>query len=379
MPRQTDQLPLIPAAAGSGRVLTLHRFGAAGARPKAYLQAALHADETPGLLVLHHLLPQLEAAHAAGTIDGEIVVAPYANPIGLSQFVNGVQLGRYAMIGSGNFNRNWPDLYTPIAEGLGNQLGDDAEANKRTIRAAMRAHLEVWEPRGELESLRRLLAREAADADLVLDLHCDDESLLHLFLVPQHWPLAEPLAAELGAAAVLLAEDSGGSAFDETFSGPWLKLAARYPQRPIPPACLSTTVELRGRSDVEDEIAAKDAAALYRALQRFGVIAGDPGPQPRTRCEATRLDATDTVRSPVSGVVAYRVSLGATVKAGEIVAEIVDPAAPAKSARTPVASRASGLVLSRRSHRYVAAGMVIAKVVGKEPLPHRQGVALLED
>ncbi|MGH6946633.1 MAG: succinylglutamate desuccinylase/aspartoacylase family protein [Kiloniellales bacterium] len=379
MPRQTEQLPLIPAAAGSGRVLALHRFGATGARPKAYLQAALHADETPGLLVLHHLLSLLEAVQEADSIRGEIVVAPYANPIGLSQFVNGVQLGRYAMIGSGNFNRNWPDLYTPIAEGLGNRLGDDAEANKRAIRAAMRAHIEDWEPQSELESLRRLLAREAADADYVFDLHCDDEALLHLFLVPQHWPLAEPLAAELGVSAVLLAEDSGGSTFDETFSGPWLRLAARYPGRPIPPACLSTTVELRGRSDVDDKLAIEDAAALYRSLQRFGVVAGDPGPQPRMRCEATGLDATDTIRSPVSGVVAYRVALGATVEAGDIVAEIVNPAAPPKTARTPVATRASGLVLSRRSHRYVAAGMVIAKVVGREPLPHRQGGALLDD
>jgi hypothetical protein len=36
-------------------------------------------------------------------------------------------------------------------------------------------------------------------------------------------------------------------------------------------------------------------------------------------------------------------------------------------------------VLSLRSHRYVRPGMVLAKVVGTEPLAHRQGGPLLED
>ncbi|HEY9548530.1 MAG TPA: succinylglutamate desuccinylase/aspartoacylase family protein, partial [Kiloniellaceae bacterium] len=90
-------------------------------------------------------------------------------------------------------------------------------------------------------------------------------------------------------------------------------------------------------------------------------------------------DATDTVRSPLAGVVAYAVELGQQVSKGDVIAWIVDPTQPPASARTAVATQADGLVLSRRSHRYVRPGMVLAKVVGKEPLPHRQGGYLLED
>ena len=41
-------------------------------RLKAYLQAGLHANEIPGLLVLHHLLSRLLEADRAGRNHGEI-------------------------------------------------------------------------------------------------------------------------------------------------------------------------------------------------------------------------------------------------------------------------------------------------------------------
>jgi predicted deacylase len=178
---------------------------------------------------------------------------------------------------------------------------------------------------------------------------------------------------------VLLAEDSGGSSFDETFSTPWTRLAARFPQHPIPAACLAGTVELRGRADVDDATAKGDAEALFHSLQRFGAVSGNPPPPPAALCEATRLDATDTLRSPYAGVVAYAVELGQEVKKGDVIAWVVDPTQPPEKARRAVATQADGLVLSLRRQRYLLPGMVLAKVVGKEPLPSRQGGPLLED
>ena len=379
MALRTEILPILTASPGTNRVLTVHRFGEAGARPKAYLQASLHADETPGMLVQHHLFGLLAAADSRGDIQGEVVLVPYANPIGLAQFDNATHLGRYEAGGAGDFNRNWPDLFAAVVEDLAGKLGPDAQANVETIRRALMAHLAAQQPASELHALRLLLASLAADADLVWDLHCDDQSLMHLFLIPAHWPQAAELAADLRCHAVMLAEDSGGNSFDETFSTPWTRLAAHYPDNPIPAACLSATVELRGTADVDDETAAADAQALFHSLQRFGVIAGTPPPAPAPLCDAVPLEGTDSVRSPVAGVVAYNVELGDRVEAGDTIAWIVDPAAHPDRARTPVITRASGLVLSRRAHRYVRPGMAIAKVVGKDPLPHRQGSYLLED
>jgi len=379
MSKSIERIPLLPHAPGATRHLVVHRYGQPGARPKAYLQGSLHADETPAMLVLHHLVRLLDEADRAGQIRGEIVVVPMANPIGISQVVNAAQLGRYDLAGGGNFNRNWPDLFDGLTEQIRDRLTDDPARNVAVVRAAMTASLQGRTASTEIASLRLALARLAVDADIVLDCHCDSDSLLHLFLVPAHWPSASDLSAEIGSRATLLSEDSGGRAFDETFSTPWTRLAGAVPDRPIPAACVSATIEYRGSADVGDEWAEPDARALFRFLQRRGGLAGDPGPLPAPQCEATRLDACDVVRSPAAGIVAYKQPLGVRVAAGTLIAEIVDPAAEdPRAARTPVRTVTDGLLLSRRADKFVRPGDSIGKVVGTKPLPHRKGY-LLED
>ena len=380
MTRRIERYPLQASTPGTRREVLARRYGKAGARPKAYIQASIHADEIPALLTAHHLAALLDAADERGEIAGEVILVPYANPIGLGQFVENHHHGRREMSGGGNFNRNWPNLFEMLGERLDGKLTDSPAENIEIIRAELRAALHEEAPHSEFHSLRLILARLAVDADLVFDLHCDDQALMHLFLIPDHWPLAHDIAAELGCRAVLLAEDSGGGSFDETFSTVWTHLAAKYAGHPIPAACLSGTVELRGQSDVEDSLAKDDAAALFRALQRHGAIAGDPGPLPEPQCEATRLDACEILRAPKPGVVAYAVALGAQVREGDIVAWIVDPAAEEPSqAREPVRAGTDGLILSRRDRRYVLPGMTLAKVVGHKTLPTRVGGPLLED
>ena len=263
---------------------------------------------------------------------------------------------------------------------MSGRLTDQADANVTLIRTELRDLLDAREPRSELESLRLTLARLAMDADLVLDIHCDDDSLLHLFLIPDHWPQGADLAADLGVPAVMLAADSGGGSFDEACSTLWPRLQARFPDHPIPAACLAATVELRGQAEVSDRIALADAQALFRTLQRQGYVAGDPGPRPELLCDATPLEATDSVRAPAAGVLSYAVELGQRVEKGDLIAWLIDPAAenPAEG-RIPIHCRGAGLVLSRRTHKYLQAGHAVAKIVGSKVLKHRQGAYLLED
>ncbi len=82
MAHRVERLPLGAGTPGTRREVLVHRFGEACARPKAYFQAALHADEIPAILVAHHLVRRLAEAEAEGLIEGEVVVVPFANPIG---------------------------------------------------------------------------------------------------------------------------------------------------------------------------------------------------------------------------------------------------------------------------------------------------------
>ena len=51
-----ERIVLPSMSPGTERSIDVLRFGVQGARPKAYLQASLHADEIPAMLVLNHLV-----------------------------------------------------------------------------------------------------------------------------------------------------------------------------------------------------------------------------------------------------------------------------------------------------------------------------------
>jgi predicted deacylase len=379
MSRRTERLPLAYGSPGTARSVLVHRYGSPGRGRKAYLQASLHADEIPAMATLHHLVRLLDAADENGSIDGEIVVVPYANPIGLDQFLSGGHSGRYELASGGNFNRDWPALDRGLAAALDGALGDDPAANVEAIREALREKVEALPAADEMDDLRRLLARLAVDADLVLDLHCDDDALMHLYLLSTHWPDGEDLACDLGCQAVLLADDSGGGPFDECFSTPWLRLAKAFPDKPIPAACLAGTVELRGQSDVDDATATANANALYRILQRRGFIAGGPEPLAPPLCKGTPLAACEVVKAPDTGILSYCVALGETVSKGDLVAWLIDPAAEEpREGRQAIRAGTDGQVLSRRSLKYTRAGWSVAKIAGTAPLAEREGGALLE-
>lgn len=371
------RIPLLSPAPGTLRHLTVRRYGEPGARPKAYLQASIHADELPGMLIAHHLAQLLDEAAADDRMIGEIVLVPVANPIGLAQRINGGLIGRYELDGGGNFNRNWPNLIESLAERAGPELGPEPAENVRRIRTAMQQVLSEQPVTTELASLKLTLSRLASAADLVLDLHCDSDALMHLYMIPALWPQGADLSAEIGSRATLLSEPSGGDPFDETWSAPWAALRARFPAKPVPLACFSATIEFRGKADVEDHLAQHDATALFRFLQRRGVIAGDPPPLPDPQCEPTPFAGVDVVKSPGAGVLAYKRRLGERVKAGDVIAELVDPMAEnAAEARRPIVTRADGLLFTRRRTRFVRAGESVAKVAGAAPLEHRKGKLL---
>ncbi|MDG4598138.1 MAG: M14 family metallopeptidase [Candidatus Contendobacter sp.] len=381
MPTSTATLVLPSPAPGVERTLRVHRYGTPGARPKAYFQAALHADEIPGLLVTQHLLRGLEQAQGEGRLVGEVVVVPVANPIGLGQHLDGRLLGRFDFEGTGNFNRGFPDLAVDALERVKGRLSDDPTANVTQIRAVLRNLLAERTAAREADALKLELLRLAIDADWVFDLHCDGEALLHLYASRRQRDAAVELGADLGAAAVLLEDEPGGNPFDEACAGPWWKLrAALAEEGPVPLACFATTVELRGQADVRDKDAATDAAALLRFLRRRGVLAGAPGPLPEPLCEPTPLDGVDVLTAPAAGVLVYRKRLGERVAVGEVVAELVDPLGePPGAARTPIRSATSGLLFARTTERLARPGQKFCKVAGREPLSHRQAGKLLED
>jgi predicted deacylase len=358
---KTEQIALSPLAPGMDLSLTVQRFGEAGARPRVYVQASLHADELPGMIAAHHLRERLTALEAEGRIKGEIILVPSANPIGLAQRVLGDHIGRFNLADGINFNRGYPHLVPKVAERIKGRLTADGEANVRLVREALRAELDAWTASNPAEVMKKALLGLAIEADFVLDMHCDAEAVVHLYAHTRSAEEFGPLSALIGAHAYLLAEESGDEPFDEACSRPWAELADQFPENPIPFGCHSTTLEFRGERDVSHELAAGDAAALVSFLILRGAIAGDAPEVPEPLCGPTPLAGSEPVEAPASGILVFRANVGDRVKTGDVVADLVDPHT---GAVVPAKASTDGVMFARISQRFVTAGTRLCKVAG---------------
>jgi len=364
---------------GKTTELNYFRIGPDNPGKKVYLQAALHADEQPGILILHHFLEMLHNADAAGELSAEFVLFPMVNPLGMSDIEFGQHQGRYDRDTGVNHNRQWPDLYSAIDESLVDSLGQDENENRTLIRQAVGQWVEDLPELKARDHWRKIVVGEAYDADYVFDLHCDDESLLYIYAVPQIADNMQLLANYTGAVATLLAEEGGGNSFDEVWPAIWIKLARACPDRAIPSPVKACTLEYRGQIDTFDTMNHADAENLYGYFQNEGLIGGSEKGNSVSAAAVSDLRATEIIRAEHAGLLAYCVELGEVVQKGQKVADLIHlDGEQAMQGRTPIYAGTSGLILSRNTNKYAWRNAVITKIVGNEILASRKGL-LLED
>lgn len=366
---QHDLLAPVP---GTARQIHSFHFGPEQATQRAYIQASLHADELPGMLVAWHLKQRLSELESAGQLLGEITLVPVANPIGLAQVAMDMPLGRYELESRENFNRAFTNLSQQVGDEVQSLLNDDAAHNLQLIRASLHQALLHCTATTQLKSQRLVLQRLACQADVVLDLHCDFEAAAHLYTTPEAWARVGPLSRYIGAEASLLASDSGGQSFDECFSLFWLQLQQRFGERfPISQGAIAVTVEHRGVLDVSHEQAAADCQAILNYLTHLGLIAGQAPALPPLRQPATPLAGVEPVTTPVGGLLVFHAVPGQLMAAGELIGEVIDPISDSV---TPIHCSTAGLLYARSMRRMVTAGMAIAHVAGREA--YRSGYLL---
>lgn len=356
-------------ALGGQRQFTSFHFGESGKGEKIYLQAGLHADELPGMLVLHYLKRLLSQAERRGELQSEIIIVPVANPPGLAQVLLNGGVGRFDLVSGRNFNRDFPDL----TQLLLNHAFSIDESLHQQVRAAMREALLSAHDTSEVTALRRQLLLLACDADVVLDLHCDDRAILHMYADPAWSEQAEVLACFMDIGAVLLSQDSGGGSFDEACGLPWHRLATQhFALKDLTPGCMAVTLELRGQRDISHELASVDAERLYRYLQYRGAIAGESPEIPQRDVAMLPFAAGEIVTAPASGILLLLRQPGEWVEADEAVAEIVDPITDTVKA---VRAKAGGLIYACRQAPFVTLGAEVMKIAGKTPYPGGGGLA----
>lgn len=325
---------------GSGYSFTVLRFsGSDPAAPAAYLQAALHGNELPGVAALHFLVPMLAAAEREGRLRGRVTVVPYANPIGSMQHAYGEHMGRFALGTRVNFNRAFPMIDRPDASLL---VTDDA-------------------PIFAEDRLKARLVALSLGHDLILDLHCDDEGEPYIYAPAPLWPGMADLAAALGSSAAIVWSETSDHAFEEAALSPYLELPAdeaRLDRRVV------STVEFRGRVDVSAELGGRDAAGLYRFLVGRGVIEDDTVPPPPAFTGlAVPIDHVEMMPAPAGGAILYAVKPGDVVRKGDRLATILT-APGEEGGAVDVHAPQDGRILTRRAHRLTRAGDDLLKLLG---------------
>ncbi len=321
--------------------VTVFRFkGTSRKAPTAYIQAALHAGELPGVVAIHALMPKLRAAEAEGRILGDITIVPQANPVGRAQYHFGEVQGRFHLGTRTNFNRDFPLLDRPDASALPPvPPGSTVDAR-----------------------LKRLLVELSMGHDIVLDLHCDFESVSYLYAPAQLWPAMQDCAAALGVEAVLLWDGESGAAFEEAAIHPWLQVP---PEKAGLDRRVVTTVEYRGLRDVEASYAKSDAEGIYRLLAIRGVVADQKAAKSRKFTGvAAPIGNVEMISMPRAGAILFHVAPGKRVRKGAKLATIVHSPGEDDGA-TDLHAPQAGYVLTRSAHRSGRAGDDIIKLVGE--------------
>lgn len=375
MPIQTHETQLPALGPGTALRLVSHEFSGTGSTRSAYIQAGLHADEHPGLLVIQHLLEILGQLHEQGRILGRIVIRPFANPVGLTQNLFGCWAGRFNLANGENFNRNFPDLLPALDAQLANAAHlVSAQAPQQLLVTA----LETLPAHDAVSATRQALLRDALEHDLVLDLHCDTAGVLHLYSTKAQRERAVQLAAAMGMRVVFLEERAGGRPFDESCNRTWHWLVengfVEASARPF-----AASIELRGQADVDDQTAYEDALGLLRFLASEGLVRlDDSGAMPVDAVQVYPLEGASHLPSPGNGLLVWKKRPGDTVARGELIAELVPIDAPLGSERIPICSDVDGVIVVQPLFKLVRSGQRVALLAGTTPLAHRMSGQLLQ-
>lgn len=320
-----ERIPLDGDTPGQEFGIRVIRFHGSGNGPRVYLQAALHAHEMPGMAALDRLIPRLLDAEGEGRLKGSITLVPHANPIGLAQAVFGETLGRFDLNGRTNFNRSFPTEPPDMLSG-----------------------------KSAAERLKSVLLSLAVQADVVLDLHCDDEGPIYLYVAERQLSEGRRLARAIGGTVILTDKDTSFGTFDHAVADRWASESRADDAR------FAATVELRGMIDVTPQLAEHDADGLYRYLVDVGAVIDELPPVVLAEPVVGDVDAAELIATPEPGVLFYLVEIGDWVAEGHRLVLVLTEAGTSPH---EIIAPFDGLVMTRLDKRFARRGEHVIKVL----------------
>jgi len=294
----------------------------------------MHGAEVQGNAVIFQLLEQLKNL----SLNGDITLVPYANPVGCNHKNGEYTLGRFDPITGVNWNRMYHFDESQIQHFAQQHMKSNAENIEREFKALMLNEIEQKLDHNiyGLTTGQRIayqLQRLAHQADIVLDLHTGPISSKHLYC-PEY---AKNSARYFDIPHTILIPNSFDGALDEATFCPWWHLQEAFRSLGRKFSITNTTmssnvdgilkesftVELGSQEQIDLDVAKEDALGILSYLQSQAVINSDrftPKPMTRYLCQ---LEDYKALYSPMGGMVDYLAEFGQPLAEGQPLARIL--------------------------------------------------------
>ena len=364
---QTLEMPLGERA---DHVITVHRFVGEGTGPNVYIQAGIHGNEHPGILVAVKLIEKIKGILSTHKLKGSITVVPVCNPIAFSQTVQGEIIGRFDVHTGKNFNRHFPNLAHKVIDKCNTTLEGDIEIN--TIRTVLKNLLDEHTYSDTSDQMKSNIFQLASEHDIVIDLHADNRSLLHVY-TPEHGnDITEILTAELECHLALTGVRDLEGGLDDALNYFWPAMQKEFQLKTLP---VAYTIELRGRYDISEKLATQDANALYNFLCRTDAI-DDDVPAKQNTLAVFSINGIDSTKASRLGALKLHRKLGEHIAEGDLIAEIMELNKSAGNSAIELRSNTDGILFCHSFHGVVPPGQTVYKIAGTKQLNKEFGHTL---
>ena len=283
--------------------------------PRVYIQASIHAAEVQGNAVIEKLLGHFSSCQP----DGDVVLVPQCNPLAVNNRSGSFHQGRFDPAEGANWNRYYyqPDIdYESFVQAcFSSSYAHYTTRLRNLIRQQLEQALDEPLQLNRAQRLAYTLQYQALEADIVLDLHTDTNSVEYLY-VPAY---ARHHAGTFGFPYALVMDNEFGGALDEAACYPWWTLQQRLAAygRNDPVAVESFTLELGEDETINSNRADRQAGAILNYLAARHVVNDKPEQVPQYGTAFYPSASRHTLYAPYGGLYEWWVAPGTVVEQGQ--------------------------------------------------------------
>ena len=297
--------------------------------PSVYLQASMHASELQGNAVMIELLEYFSKYQP----EGCVVMIPQCNPIGMDHFQGAGHQGRFDSATGDNWNRYYFSPYIDYKEFVKQHINSATLHYKKAFEEILHQQIEqVLSEDWFLSRAKRLnyiVQREAQQADFVLDLHTDTDSITYLY-TPS---FAKEVAEKFGYKHTLVIPNEFTGALDEAIFVPWWKLQEEFKSQGREEDVLKEcfTLELGSEEYINSSDAKMQTQGVLNYLSHRKVINTSYN-KDKLHTDITHNEISNykSVRAKEGGLYEWFVKAGDIFKADDIVGQYIQTATMTK-------------------------------------------------